>query len=146
TLIDPPHMLFQVSDDRGIVTGHSVANRVWDVERGGSSFDCFLNYLGKEIELGSSSILGRELNVLASLACSFDSFYCPLGNLFRRHAKLELAVNRARGEEDVDPWPGCILDGIGSAIDVGGVATGESTNDGSGHLPCNRLHGLEIPW
>ena len=89
----------------GVVARHGVADRVGDVERGRPGLDGLLDHLGEEVEFGAGRVLGRELDVLAAVAGALHALDGPLDDLLRRHAQLELAVDGAGREEDVDARP-----------------------------------------
>jgi hypothetical protein len=59
--------------------------------------------------------------------------------------QLELAVDGAGGQEDVDARAGGVAQRLPGAVDVGGVAPGQPADDRAAHLPRDRLHRLEVP-
>jgi hypothetical protein len=48
----------------------------------------------------------------------------------RRHLQLELAMDRAGGQEDVNPRPLGVLERLPGAVDVGVVAAGQAADRG----------------
>src|SRR5437660_5029689 len=58
---------------------------------------------------GARGILGREFDILAITLGPLHGLNGPANDLVLGHVELELAVNSARGQEDVDARFGAIL-------------------------------------
>ena len=67
------------------------------------------DYLTEKIDLCTTRVFGRKLNIIAVSLRSLDAVDRALNDLFLRHPKLELTVNRARRQEDVNTRIFCAL-------------------------------------
>ena len=105
-LVDAADVLFEMGDGGGVLAGHGVADGVGDVDRGGAGLDDALDDLGEEVELGAGGVFGRELDVVADGLGALDALDGPADDLVLGHLELELAVDGAGGQEDVDARPG----------------------------------------
>ena len=100
--------------------------------------------LGEEVGLGAGGVLGRELDVVDVLARHLHALDGAAHDLFLRHGELELAVDGARGEEDVKPRARGFLQGVPRAIDVLAIAAREPRNHGASDSARDLSHGLEV--
>jgi len=143
-LVDAAHVLFQVGDGGSVLAGHGIADRVGNVDGGGAGLDGALDHLGQEVQLGAGGVLGRELDVLAVTAGPLDPFDSPTNNLLLGHLQLELAVDGAGSQEDVDTRPVGIAQGLPGPVDVVVVAARQAADDRALDLPGDGLHRLEV--
>ena len=58
--------------------------------------------------------------------------------------QLELAVDGAGGQEDVDPRPLGVLDGLPGPVDVGLAAAGQPADDRAADVAGDLAHRLEV--
>ena len=84
----------------------------------GSQRGRWLDDLGQEIQLRARGVLGGELHVLAQFARLRNAFGGPAHDLFLLHSQLELAMNRAGGEEHVQARLLGLLQRLPGAINV----------------------------
>ena len=101
--VDIRHPLLQVPNDRRVLGRRGVADGVGDVHRGGAGGDRSLDDFAQKIRLGAGGVLGAELDVVAPRLGPFDALDGAGDDLFGRHPQFMFAVDRAGGEEDVDP-------------------------------------------
>lgn len=144
-LVDVRHILLERVDDLEVMSRCGIADGVGDVDRGRAGGDGFLDDFAEKIELRACSVFGGELDVIAEGLGSLhglDGFGDDFGLL---HLQLELPMDRAGGEEHVDPFLGSILQGGPGAVDVFFAAASQSANDGSvAELASNRLDRFKI--
>ena len=95
--------LFSVAITLPYCVRRGVADRVGDVDRRGPGVDGRLDDLAEEVELGAGGVLGRELDVVAIADGPLHAGDGPRDDLLLVHLELELAVDRAGGEKDVNP-------------------------------------------
>src|SRR6516162_5695498 len=100
--VDAGDGLLQVPENRGILIGNRIPHGIGDVHGGGAGFDGAFDHFGEEIKLGARGILRRELDVVAIFLGPRNALDGPANNFFLGHAQLELAMNRAGGQEDVN--------------------------------------------
>jgi len=65
--LDATHPAAQVQDEPGELGGDRVADRVGNVDRGGSSLDHLLHDLAEEVGLRAGGVLRRVLHVVEAL-------------------------------------------------------------------------------
>ena len=128
-LVDVRHALAERADDVAHVGGRGVADGVGDVDRGGAGVDGRLDHLAEEVGLGAGGVLGRELDVGAVAGGPAHARHGLLDDLLLGHLQLELAMDGAGGQEDVDPRPLGVLDGLPGPVDVVLAAAGQAADD-----------------
>ena len=143
-LVDAANVLFEMRDGGGVLARHGVADGVGDVDRRGAGFDDALDDLGEEVELGAGGVFRRELDVVADGLGALDALDGPADDLVLGHLELELAMDGAGGQEDVDARPRRIAERCPGAVDVVGVAAGQAADDRALDLAGDGLHRLEI--
>ena len=135
----------QVGDQVGVVRRIGVAHGVRDVDRAGASLDHRLDDFREEVGLGTRSVLGRELDVVTQGAGVGDRLAGLLDDFVFGLVELVGAVNRAGGQEDMDPATlASGLDRFGSAVDVALQTARQAANAGLGRLAGDRLDGGEV--
>src|SRR5437763_3080472 len=144
--VDAADLGAQVLDDGGEVRRHRVPDGVGDVDGRGARLDGALHHFDEEVRLRACRVLGGELHVVAALARVLDGAGGDADHFRLRHPQLVLAVDRARGEEDVDPTARRGRQRLEDGVDVRPVRARERADDGALHLPGDRFHGLEIAW
>ena len=102
-LVDIRHVLLEVRDDSIKMRRHRVADGVGDVDRRRAGVDRFFDDFGKEIEFRAGGVFRREFDVVAKRLRPLDVLHGRADDFLLRHLELELAMNRAGGEEDVNP-------------------------------------------
>ena len=127
--VDPPDPLAEGADDPVHLLGRGVADGVGDVDGRGAGVDRRFHDPTEEVELRASGVLRRELDVGAELPCPLHPGDGPSHHFVLGHPQFELAVDRARGEENMDPRPFRTAEGLPGAVDVGIVATGQAADD-----------------
>ena len=135
----------QRADHAGVLRGHGVADGVGDVDRRRAGLDRRLDDLAEEVELGAGGVLGGELDVVAvALGPAARSSTARSMIFVAGHLELELAVDRAGGQEDVDPRRLGVLERLPGAVDVALVAAGQAADGRAGDLGGDRADRLEV--
>ena len=129
--IDVRDTFFQGADDPMHLQGGRVTDGVGNIDGGRPGFNRFFDDLAEEVEFGSGCVFGRELDVVAILNRVTDTAYRSIDDFVRRHLQLEFAVNRAGGEENVNPRIIGVLERIPGSVDVFFVAACQSTDRGA---------------
>jgi hypothetical protein len=120
--IDVRDPVAQHGDRSAHVRGDGVADGVRDVDRRGAGIDGRFDHFAQEVVFGPRRILGRELDVVTVSRRAPHAFDGPLDDLLGRHPQFEFAVDRAGGQEDVDPRPFGQLQRLPSPVDVRRIA------------------------
>src|SRR5581483_7999600 len=95
---------------------------------------------------GAGRVLRRKLYVVGVLASAANAFDRATDDLFLGHLELELTVNGAGSQENMDTPARAVAQSCAGAIDVGGVAARQAADDGAAHFFRDGLHRLEIAW
>ena len=106
-----------------------VADRVGNVDRRRAGPDGRLDDFAQKIELGARGVLGRELDVVAVAGRPADAVHGPIDDFLFVHLELELAMDGAGGQKDVDARGIAVAQGFPGAIDVFVVAAGQPADD-----------------
>ena len=136
----------QVADQGAELGGHRVAHGVRDVDGASAGLDGRFHDLGEKIRLGPRPVLGRKLHVLGQLPRRGDRFRGPPHDFPLRHAELELPVERAGGQEDVQPGPGGVPEGVPRRLDVTRYAAGQRRDPRPFDLAGDGAHRFVIPF
>jgi hypothetical protein len=88
--------------DRAPYSGRGVADGVGDVDGRRAGLDRGLDDVAEKVALGAGGVFGRKLDVVAVADGSLHTGHRPLDDLLAGHLELELAVDGARGQEDMD--------------------------------------------
>ena len=144
-LVDVRHALVEVRDDAGVLRGRGVADGVGDVDRRRAGVDGRLDDLGR----GSRARCGRRPRARtrcrrSSRLARFTPATARLDDLLLGHLQLELAVDGAGGQEDVDARLCGVLEGLPGAVDVAVVAAGQAADGRAGDLGGDRADRLEV--
>ncbi len=142
--VDPAHVLLQVLEGLVVFLRHRIANRVRDVDRRGAGVDRAFDDFGQELELGSRGVLGRKLDVLAQRPRVLHALGCGMDDLLARHVELVLAVDGARGEEEMQPRTRGVAYRRPGPVDVLGIAPGETGDHRALDLPGDGLDRLPV--
>ena len=139
--VDADHGLVDVGNpvDEGLDHGahmlrRRVSDRVGNVDRGRAGGDRRFDDLAQKVPLGPRGVLRRELDVVAVTGRPFDPGDRAGDDLLAGHLQLELAVDRARRQEHVDPRRLRGLEGFPRAIDVDVAAAGQTADRGPADL------------
>ena len=144
-LLDIGHVLLQVPEDRPELLGRRVAHRVGDVDRGGSRVDRLFDHFAEKIQLGACRVLRRELHVVAVPGRPAHHLDGRCDDLRLVHLQLELAVDRAGGQEYVEASLLGILQRRPRTIDVLDPTPRQAANRRSVAVGLrHQLHGLEV--
>ncbi len=100
--------------------------------------------MAKKIDFGPSGILGREFDIVAVADGTFYPGDSATNDFVLVHFEFELAMDGARGQEDVDPCIGRALERFPGAIDVGVVAACQAANGRAANVLSDLPNGLEI--
>ena len=124
------HALAQHRDQREILLRHRVADRVRNVDRGGSALDRGLDAPAKEVLLGARAVLGRPLYVLDMIARPRHLVDDHFVDLVRLLLKLPLHMHGRGRKEGMDARPPCMFHGLCATIDVLRTRPGKSRDHG----------------
>ena len=142
--VDVANVLAQVAKELGKLVRHGVADRIRDVDGGGTGVDHGFDHLREELELGARSVLRRELDVLAKVTRHLHALDGAADDLVLGHVQLVLTVDGAGGEKDMDSPPGGRGDGAGHFLDVIARSSGKPTDDRSLDLAGDGIHRLPV--
>lgn len=117
-LVAALRVLDQVAEERSVLSGHRVADRVGDVERGGAGLDDLGEHLAQEVGVTASGVLRGELDVRRQALGELDGVHGATDALVARDLELVLEVDVGRGQERVDAVLGRVLHGVVAALDV----------------------------
>ncbi len=126
------------------VRRRGVADGVGNVDRGGAGVDGRLDHFAEEVELGAGGVFGRELDVVAVARGPLHAGHGPLDDLVLAHLELELAMDGAGGQEDVDPGSLGVLERLPGPVDVLIVAAGQAADGRPAHRLGDFPDGLEV--
>ena len=145
TLSMPRTFFFRCAMAAAYWLGHGVADRVGDVDRGGAGLDG----APRRPRPGNPARCGRRPPARTrcprcTAVARLHALDGPADDLLLGHLELELAMDGAGGQEDVDARLRAVAQGFTGAVDVGGVAASQAANDRSLHLAGDGLHRLEI--
>ena len=143
-LVDVRHAVAERLDDLAHLARRGVADRVGNVDRRGAGGDRGLDHLAEEIGLGAGGVLGRVFDVVAEAAGPLHPRHRLADHLLLAHFQLELAVDRAGGEKDVQPRAFGVSQGVAGPIDVGVAAAGQPADHRAAHVAGDFTHRLEI--
>ncbi len=127
-LVDVRHAIHEIADHVAHVGRRGVADRVGNVDGRGPGVDRRFDHPAEEIRLGAGGVLGRELDIVAIADRPLDAGDGAADDLVLVHLQLELAMDGAGGEKDVDPRRRGLLERLPGPIDVGVVGAGEAAN------------------
>ena len=136
--------LQRVRITRPMWAGRGVADRVGDVDRGRPGPNRRLHDLAEEILFRPGGVFRREFDVRTVPGGAFHAGHGLLDDLLLVHLELVLPMDRAGGEEDVDPGVLRVLDGLPRPVDVLVPATGQSANRRAAYDLGNLRDGLKI--
>ena len=123
-----------VAEERGVLLGQAVADRVREVDRRRAGARGLAAHLGHEVGVGARRVLAGELDLVGEAARVGDGPARLLDHLGGLHPELALHVDRAGGEEDVDARPLRVGKGLGGGVDVLFPRPGEASDGGT--LDC----------
>ena len=138
------HALAQEADQRRVLLGLRVADRVRDVERRGAGLERDAEDLDQVVPIRARGVLGRELDVVA-VAARLAHRAVDLGeHLLAAHAQLVLEVDVAGRDEGVDARAHGALERLRRALDVLSSGAREAADAGLLEIARHRAHRLEI--
>ncbi len=142
--IDVRHALAERADHAAHLLGHGVADGVGNVDGRGPGVDGRGDHFAEEINLGAGGVFGRELDVWAIARGSAHAGHGPANDLGLVHLELELAMDGAGGQEDVNASLLGVLQRLPGTIDVLIVAASQPADDWAANLLGDSLDGIEI--
>ena len=131
----------EVGEQRADLVGRGVADRVGHVERRRARLRRRPQRVDQELRLGADGVLGRELDVVELGPGVGDRLRMASSTWARRHLQLGLPVDRAGGQEDVQPP----LAGAGaSALPAASMSRLGRARQAADHRPLDRFgHGAD---
>ncbi len=120
--------------------GNGVADGVRQVDDARAGGDHRAREANQHLGCGAGCVLGRELDLVDILARQFDRLDGDVERPIFRHLQLVLEVDGAGGDEGVDARALGLLQRLGRALDVAGVAAGEG---GHRHLAVGAADGVD---
>ena len=142
--VDSVDMLHQVSDLGSVFLRETVACRVGNIHHCGSGLDYGLDHPGQVLVVGSSGILSVELDILNASLRILDGADCPFENILPVGFELVPDVGVGSPDSGVDSLVLCVLQGIGSCVDVLFHGSGQSADGRPGDSFRNLDHGVEV--
>ena len=136
--------LVEPAQEVRVLVGDRVPDGVGDVDRRRPLIDRDLADLGRELELGSRGIHGRELDVVRVLLGVRHRGSRLALDVLSGGLQLVLDMDVRGRDEGVDPRPGGVADRTPGGVDVGHVGPGQAGDHRAFDRPGNGLHGLEI--
>jgi hypothetical protein len=143
-LVDISNMLFEVGKGPAILGRNGEADGVGNIHRGSARFNRTLNDLDEEIEFGSGSVFGRELDVVAEFPGASNALDGATDDFVLGHHEFEFTVNGAGCQKDMDAAPAGVANGFGSAIDVGTITAREAADYRPFYLAGDGLYRLKV--
>ncbi len=126
--VDGGNALTHLGKHAAVFLGGGVANSVWHVNGGGSSFNCDADHLDKEVSVGAGGIFRRELDILDVGAGETNGFGGEVESFLTADLELVLEMQIAGGEEDMDAAAVGELQGASSHFDVFGLRAGKGSD------------------
>ena len=142
--IDVGNAVDQHLDQRSILVGNGVADRVGDVDRARAGLDRRFDRAAEEIMIGARSVLGRPFHVVDEAPRIGDAFDHRLQHLLRRFLELVLHVQRRGRNEGMDAAIGGGAQRLDAAVDVGPRGAGQPGHLGDLERFGDRLDRLEV--
>ena len=136
--------LADAQDERRVLGGQHVADRVGEVDRRRAGLDGGAADRGDELRIGARGVLARELDLVHGRAGALDRRRCVRHDLVRAEAKLLLHVQRARREEDVCPRARRVEERGRGGVDVAGARAAEGGDGDVLHGARDGLDALEV--
>jgi hypothetical protein len=138
------YALDQGTDQLAELVRQVVADRVRDVHRGGARVDHRLDHPAEKVDLGTTGILGRELDIVGKAAGAFHCVHGLLDDLPGLHAQLHLHVDGRCRDEGVDARGGCGFQGLAGPVDIPVECARQAADRAARHRPGHGLDRLEI--
>ena len=121
-----------------------IAHRVWHVECGRPRFGGDGERFDQEAPLGADGVLGGEFHIVAMFTRQLGHLLDARQHVFGGHVQLELAMQRARPQKDVDALVGCGFQRPRRRIDIARRRARQRADGGPLDLIGDPLNGAEI--
>jgi hypothetical protein len=138
------HQLVQAPEERRVLAGHRVPDRVGDVDDGRALLEDDAQDLCGEVHVGASGVHRGELDVVAQRARLRDRRAGQALDVLPRGHELVLDVDVRRRQERVDARARAVAHRLGGALDVGGMSAREAGDHRALDLARDRAHRLEV--
>ena len=146
-LADVGHVGIDASNQGTKFSGRGVADRVGNVDRGGTSLDGRFDHLIHELGIAAPGVLTGKLHVVHQGAGIGHHLRNDLQHLSATLAQLVLEVNVAGGEKGMDALVGSRCHRISAGFDVAARGASQATNHrsiGATNLASNGLHRIKV--
>ena len=140
-LAAPPAHL---GDERRVVAGERVSDGVGQVDRRRAGRDRGSADACDEAGIGAGRVLARELDLVDAPGRIADGPAGELLDLARLETELELHVDRARPENDVDAGASGARESLGGRVYVLVSGSGERGDGRCVERSCDGAHALEV--
>ena len=143
--VDIRYMFLHVADHVIILRGRGEAHGIRQVHRGSPGIDDRLDHLRQVVELRAAGVLGGELHVIHQALGETHPGHGHGDDLLLALLELELAVQRAGGQESVDaPAIARRCHGLRRPPNVILHAASQARNAALLHHARNGVHGLKV--
>ena len=143
-LVDGGHAVDEALDHAVHVRRGRVADGVGDVDGRGTGCDHRLHHPAEKVDLRARRVFRGKLDVFAQVPRPGDAGHGPREHFLLRHPQLELAVDRTRRQEDVDPRLPGVPQRLPGPVDVSLVAPRQPADDRSLHQAGDVANALEV--
>ncbi|OPY66384.1 MAG: hypothetical protein A4E57_02823 [Syntrophorhabdaceae bacterium PtaU1.Bin034] len=120
------YMIHDVADQRTELIRDRIADRVRHVYGSRSCIDRHLKDTAKVVPIASRCIHRRELNVVRVASCPLHRLLGDLQNFIPVFPKLVLQMDIRRGDEGMDAWFHCVLNGFPRPVDIFEIGPGKT--------------------
>ncbi len=136
--------LAQRADEVSVQLGNRIAHGVGNIQRRGPFVDRSLQHAAEEIDIGAVAVFWAELDVVTQIARKTHGQLRLLEDLIGRHAQLLFHVQRAGGDERVDPRSSRTAERVGCTRNVAVIGARQRTDRRILDRLGDRLHRLEV--
>ena len=127
-VLDATHVVGNHLDQRAVLVGQAVARGVGHVDDGGAGLHGRLSHLHEEVHVGTTGILGIELDVVHQAARVCNRLGRTRKHFVFAHVQLVLHVRGRDTDAGDDAWARRRLEGLSRRVDVRVNRTRECTD------------------
>ncbi len=137
------HVFDQLADQFGALARGSIADRIRNVDRGGTAFDRDFDDAVEVIKFGPGCVHRRPLHVVAQVAGVGHGLLDPLGHFIHGEVR-DRAVQRRRSDERVNARLFGVFHGLPTPVNIAQLRAGQATDDRVFRILCDGGNGIEI--
>src|SRR5580658_10400810 len=131
-------------EHRAVFFGHGIANRVGEIQRGGSRVDRYAANLAQEVDVRAAGVFGGEFHFADVLAAKANHRADRFQTLLARHVELDLEVQVGGGEENVQAGGRGGLQSFNRCADIVLLCAGECGDGNGAYLAGDHADGFEV--